>query len=246
MSLSRRFDYETFDSTTFSRLRRGEWFGGLPLPVAKTLFEAGRCIPFDAGQMIYNEGAQSQGLFGLVDGAVHFEAVDRMGRRIPVHIASPGYWFGGIEVAAQAPMPVSARAFGPGRALQIAPSTMSRLLRESPELYRALASLAVVRLLAFVDLVAVMQRPTSIAQVAGRLALLGKISKASDQSVKRPVICATQADMADMTGHSRQTINAIISRLQKQRLIQAGRRQIEILDPDGLDNYWACGNDQLL
>ena len=47
-----------------------------------------------------------------------------------------------------------------------------------------------------------------------------------------------KVDLADMTGHARQTINAAVNRLENEGLIRVGHRQIEILDLKGLDAYF--------
>jgi CRP-like cAMP-binding protein len=48
----------------------------------------------------------------------------------------------------------------------------------------------------------------------------------------------TQNDLADMTGHARQTVNAAVKRLEEEGLINVGHRQIEILDPKALGAYF--------
>jgi CRP-like cAMP-binding protein len=48
----------------------------------------------------------------------------------------------------------------------------------------------------------------------------------------------TQNDLADMTGHARQTVNAAVKRLEEEGLINVGHRQIEILDPKTLGAYF--------
>jgi CRP-like cAMP-binding protein len=82
-----------------------------------------------------------------------------------------------------------------------------------------------------------MRRPTAIAQVATRLVSLDRSSKENDHSIGRSVLHMTQSDLADMTGHSRQTINAIVARFQESGFIEVSRRQIIIVDAQALEQY---------
>jgi CRP-like cAMP-binding protein len=82
-----------------------------------------------------------------------------------------------------------------------------------------------------------MRRPTALAQIAGRLALMDEEFKDCDSANAVSVLQMSQGDLADMTGHARQTINAAVSRLENEGLIRVGHRQIEILDSKGLDAY---------
>ena len=66
----------------YAQLRRGTWFGALPPSLAKALFESGRAEEYGAGETIYAEESPAQGLFALVEGAVHFEKMDRSGHRV--------------------------------------------------------------------------------------------------------------------------------------------------------------------
>jgi CRP-like cAMP-binding protein len=80
-----------------------------------------------------------------------------------------------------------------------------------------------------------MRRPTALAQIAERLALMDENCKDCDSAVTRSVLQMSQSDLADMTGHARQTVNAAVNKLEDEGLIQVGHRQIEILDSKGLD-----------
>ena len=98
-------------------------------------------------------------------------------------------------------------------------------------------SLMAARFAALIETVCAMRRPTALAQIAGRLALMDEKCKDCDSAVAVSVLQMSQADLADMTGHARQTINAAVSRLENEGLIRVGHRQIEILDSKGLDAY---------
>lgn len=218
-------------------LRRGKWFGRLPPSQAKALFDAGRMETYEAGESLYREAYDAPGLFGLLDGAVHFDRFDMSGQRILLNIAGPGYWFGDIATAAERHTIVNATAFGPVRAWRVPPTSANQVMDHSPELLAAFHELVAARFDGVIELVCALRRSSVLARVAGRLALLDRICKEGDSDVDISVIHMTQNDLADMIGHVRQTVNTTVKRLERDKLIRIGNRQITILDPTRLEQY---------
>jgi CRP-like cAMP-binding protein len=216
---------------------RGHWFASLPDSLSEAIFSAGRAVEYQTGQILFLEGSPPQGLFGVLQGGIHFDTVDRFGRRLLLHVACPGFWFGGVSAASLSFMPFTARASLKSRVWHVPSHKIAHLLSESSEGYRALYALTEMRLFALVDVVSTSRRPSAVAQIAGRLALLDRSCKESDCAVRTSVIPMTQSELADMTGHSRQTVNAVVTRFQEEGLIRCARREIEILNATALDHY---------
>jgi CRP/FNR family transcriptional regulator, cyclic AMP receptor protein len=237
MSLISTSRTDEIEGRLFQQFLRGQWFSSLPISLSRALFESGRLAEYRPGQSLFTEGGPSQGLFGVIQGAVHFETIDHCGRRVLFHVAGPGYWCGGISVGSHSPMPMSARAFARTRVLHIPAFKVSAILAHSPEGYRVFCALIERRLSTLVNSVAGMRRPTAIAQVATRLIALDLSAKENDHSIRKAVLHMTQSDLADMTGHSRQTINAIVARFQENGFIEVSRRQIVIVDAQALEKY---------
>ena len=237
MSQPRHGEKKISEYPQFRKLRRGVWFGSLSEPVAVALFESGSIVEYSAGEVIYVEGGAPQGYLATLNGAAHIETVDRSGRRVLLYAASPGTWFGELVAPPRQSMLVTIRAFRPTTVWRVPVFHLKRLLRQEPELVDALALLETLRHRALVEMVCMAHRPGTLSQVAGRLALIDRLYKESDIETQLSVIHMTQSDLADMTGHSRQTINAVIAQLEKEKLIRVGHRRIEILDPDGLDAF---------
>lgn len=221
----------------YTQLRRGTWFGSLAPSLAESLFGFGRLETYDAGESIYPEDCPAQGLFGLVEGAVHFEKGDHGGQRLLLHVASPGYWFGEIAATGAVHTMVSARAFVPTRTWRVPIHAVSHILSSEPEFFGSLSALMAGRFASLIEIVCMMRKPSVLAQVAGRLAILDRNSKECDGAVEVSVLRMTQSDLADMTGHVRQTVNSAIKQLEQEGLIKVGHRQIEILDPVALAAY---------
>lgn len=220
----------------FAQLRRGRWFGGLPESLAHALFGAAELAECAPG-MLYGADAPAQGLFALVDGTVHFDKRDQSGRRVLLHVAPPGYWFGEIASASGAGTAVNVHAFTSIKVLQIAPENVRQLLGVHPDLSGALSRLMAERFAALIELVCAMRRPTALAQIAGRLAVIAEHCKENDSAIDFIVLQMTQGDLADMTGHARQTVNPAIKRLEQEGIIEISHRQIKILDCQGLEAF---------
>lgn len=226
----------TLQDNVFAQLRRGRWFGTLPEPLAHALYSAAELAEYAPGT-VYASDAPAQGLFALVEGTVHFDKIDQSGRRVLLHVAPPGYWFGEIASTSRARTAVNVHAFSPITVLRISPESVSDLLRVHPGLAGALSVLMAERFAALIELVCAMRRPTALAQIAGRLAVIAQHCKDSDSAIDFVVLQMTQGDLADMTGHARQTVNPAVKRLEQEGIIEIAHRQITIRDTHGLEAF---------
>lgn len=239
MSHLRQIEKNSLRDEYFELLRRGVWFGNLPENLALALFNVGTVVECNPNQIVYFEDGPPKGLSAILDGSVHFETFDRSGQRVLIYAGSSGTWFGEIVESGVGPAALTARAFQRTMVWRVPALTLKRLLRDAQEFVESFAELVAMRVRALREIVCIGQRPTALAQVAGRLALMDRLYKESDSDVDFAVIHITQADLADMTGHSRQTINSIVARLEKEQLIKVGHRRIEILNAERLD---VCGD----
>jgi CRP/FNR family cyclic AMP-dependent transcriptional regulator len=221
----------------YAQLRRGTWFGGLAPSLAETLFATGRSESYEAGDVIYIEDRPSQGLLALVTGSVHFEKSDGSGQRFLLHVASPGYWFGEIAATGACSTVVTARAFTSCLIWRIPLHAVSQILDSEPEFFGALSLVMAGRFAALVETIGIMRKNSAVAQIAGRLAAMDRNCRECDSAVKIAILQMTQSDLADMTGHVRQTVNSAVKRLEQEGLIRVGHRQIEIRDPVRLAAY---------
>jgi CRP-like cAMP-binding protein len=155
-----------------------------------------------------------------------------------LHVAPPGFWFGEIATGGGERTAVTARCYTRVGVWRVPVFVVSRILSSEPELFSALSQLMATRFSALIDTVCVMRRPTALAQIAGRLALMDEKCKDCDSATTISVLQMSQSDLADMTGHARQTVNAAVNRLEGEGLIRVGHRQIEIIDSTGLDAYF--------
>jgi CRP/FNR family cyclic AMP-dependent transcriptional regulator len=229
----------------FQQLRRAAWFGNLPHSIASALFEVGSCVEYTAGQLIYLQDSPNQGLFGVIDGTVHFETIEDTGRRIFLDVAGPGHWFGDIAAPSDARTLFTAQAFRRVKAWRIPFFALRRLMGDMPELCRACSQLMAMRVAVLTERVCVMHKPNALVQVAGALALLHRNLSENAPPPHGTLIYMTQSDLADMTGLSRQTTNMIMGQLEQMGMIRARHRLIEIRDAARLSAYCLCGSNKV-
>jgi len=154
-----------------------------------------------------------------------------------LHVASPGFWFGEITSAGQARTAVNVHAFSPITVWRIPPHVVAEILIHHAELANALCALMAERFAALIELVCATRRPSALAQIAGRLVVIEQVCKENDPAIDVVVLQMTQDDLADMTGHVRQTVNSAIKRLEQEGIIEVAHRQIAILDGEALEGF---------
>jgi CRP/FNR family cyclic AMP-dependent transcriptional regulator len=237
MSYPRQLTKESREPEYFATLRRGTWFASLPESIARVLFDAGSVSEYASGQVISSENGRPDGLSAVLDGTVHIETVDPAGRRVLLHTAPTGSWFGDVTMSHGLHTLLMVRAFRPTYLWRIPVFGLKRVMQNEPNLVDGLATLRTLWRRVLIEMLCIARRPGTLSQVAGRLALIDRLYKQCDMAAQMSVIHMTQSDLADMTGHSRQTINAVVSQLEKERLIRVGHRRIEILESERLENF---------
>jgi CRP-like cAMP-binding protein len=201
------------------------------------MFDAGRLMTYQAEDTIYLENSPAQGLFGLVEGAVRLERASHAGKPVLLHIAPPGFWFGEVATAGGQRTMITARAFGSVKAWHIPISAVWGALKREPDLFGHFCSLMAGRFAALAGLVSTGNAGNALLLIAARLVAMDQDLRANDSAVDVSVLHMRQDDLADMTGYTRQTVNAAIKRLEREGLIEIGHRQLVILDSEGLASF---------
>jgi len=74
-------------------------------------------------------------------------------------------------------------------------------------------------------------------RVAGVLAQLVQTARAEGASDGDVLITATQADLAQLAGSSRESASRFLAVLERAGIISQGRGKLVVHDPDALDRY---------
>jgi CRP/FNR family transcriptional regulator len=190
---------------------------------------------YGAGQVVLLEGEPSRGLYVVEQGWLKMVKLNAAGREQTVRTIGPGEHFNEISVFAGTPNLATVVALEPATLWVVARAAVLDLLDGIPGLARTvIEALAheVVEMIALVE-------DLSLRSVEGRLARL-LTQQAEGSTVPRPR-WATQTEIAARLGTVPDVLNRAMRRLSDMGLIKVSRRQIEILDPAGLEDLAIWG-----
>jgi len=125
-------------------------------------------------------------------------------------------------------------------ALALLAGDMRRMLLSHPHIAVNMLSWMSDRLRAANDRIARQSFQTVASRVAG--ALLGQVqARASNDSAGEPprevVIRATQAEIAQLAGTSRESASRFLATLEREGVVALGRGKVTVHDPDRLRNF---------
>jgi CRP-like cAMP-binding protein len=188
----------------------------------------GRWRRYRAGQVLYDAGDPSDGLYGLADGSLDITFPLVAEEPVTLHRAEVGFWIGDSALLAQEPRAVSVHAAAPSRVLFIAGDAVRAMLVERPEHWRAFYLLSHTNTITAVNLLAEVLALTVTARVARRLLRLADPDGA---------VSATQSDLAKLVGVARATLQRAFEELAASRAIETGYRSVKIIDRAALERY---------
>jgi CRP-like cAMP-binding protein len=181
-----------------------------------------------AGEWVYGTGDTPRGVFALLGGAALVYVALPRGDDVLVQIAMPGDVFGHAAQLGHGPRLATVLTARPSTLMYLPESALTRLGRRHPELWASLTQLLYNQygalLLQFARHLALPAR----ARLAGRLLQL------TDFTPAPPVAALPQAQLAELVGVTRKTINALLAELAREGLVNVRRRQVAILQRDAL------------
>ncbi|MFL5884565.1 MAG: Crp/Fnr family transcriptional regulator [Thermoleophilaceae bacterium] len=191
------------------------------------------------GESIFREGDPGDTCYVLRSGRVRVTRRHSDGRVLTLAELSTGQMFGELAMFDGETRSASVEAIEDTRALALLAGDIRRLLLHHPEIaVKMLAGIA-GRLRAANERLA----RQSFQTVAGRVAsaLLGQVESRRADGVAangEPILIeATQAQIAQLAGASRESASRFLAKLERAGLISTGRGKVLVHDPDALRNY---------
>src|SRR5881275_1989472 len=167
---------------------------------------------YDAGEVVFREGDTGDTCFVVRSGTGRVTRRHSDGRMITLTELRPGAIFGELAMFGGETRSASVEVLEPMRALAILASDLRRLIARQ-----------------------------SFQTVAGRVAsaLLGQVQGLSeDGELGHDVLVrATQAEIAQLAGASRESASRFLAKLERAGLITTGRGKVVVHEPDSLRNY---------
>ena len=212
---------------TFSR---NGWFARCPARLRDALVTHAQVTAADEGHWIYDTGDEAHGLYGVLSGSVTTHVLIDNGESVPISISGPGTVFGYAAQVLRGRRVTTAIARERSEIIFIPQHALAAIVQDMPELWLHFAELATEQLVWAARAYAERLRLPPRAQIASRLYLYtfpwGDGGPA--------ILPITQDELSELTGFSRKTVNLVLRDLEEQKLIETGYRQINVINPAGL------------
>ncbi len=210
------------------------WFGALGQGIQEAVIANAGIRHFMAGQTISPEDAPPIGLFAVLEGQVDLVRHVGEDRQILYHVGGPGFWFGELGVIRGEMTAVTVLAREDTTVLMLPVSRFRELADQHPEFLAACMRLVCQRFAILIRYLAQAQWLGPEEYLRVRLADLAELRRQDRTGTGTEELDISQADLARMVGTSRQTVNAVLQRIEAEGLIEVRFRKIRILDVERL------------
>ena len=200
-------------------LSNSVWYNELGEELRAAVRSAARVQTLRDGQAVYRQGDAANGLYGVVEGQVRLTSYSEAGAGHLLLLARPGDWFGEISTLDEKPRQQDAVSQGQSVLLHLGEADVDRLAGEDPSFWRAIGRLACLHQRAALGYLRALVSMPAEGRVIALLVVL------NDREGGGP-LNVTHEEIAASVGLSRQTVNAILGRLQRRDLIELGYRGI--------------------
>jgi CRP/FNR family cyclic AMP-dependent transcriptional regulator len=191
---------------------------------------------YEQGQAIFREGDSGDTCFVVREGSVRVTRRHSDGRMITLAELRPGEMFGELAMFGGETRSASVETLEPTRALAILAGDLRRIIVQHPDIAVKMLEGLANRLRDANERIA----RQSFQTVAGRVAsaLLAQTRARTDGEGERDVVVeATQAEIAQLAGASRESASRFLAKLERAGVITTGRGRVVVHEPESLRNY---------
>lgn len=210
-------------------LASGRWFAGLPAPLRQALCGRARVMSRARGVLLFRRGDAGDGLYAVLGGAIRFGAFSAAGKESVAGLAQPGQWFGEVALLDGGRRSHDAWAESDTTLAHVPLPALADWLARHPADWRHLGQLAVHKLRVVFAHVEDTGLRTPRERLIRCLVLLASAygQRAAQPS---PTLRVSQERLGSMLALSRQTVNALLQELQRERVLVCRRGGVRILD----------------
>lgn len=192
---------------------------------------------FETGEVVFHEGDASETCYVVRRGRVRAVREHSDGRSITLATLGAGEIFGELAIFDDDRRSATVEALEPTEAIAILGPDMRRLLRRHPEIsIRLLAALS-RRLRETNERLTRQSFSTVQSRVASVLLELVATAQVEGAAQDNVLITATQTDLAQLAGSSRESASRFLAVLERAGIITQGRGRLVVHDPAALQNY---------
>jgi CRP/FNR family transcriptional regulator len=192
---------------------------------------------FETGQAVFHEGDESDTCYVVRTGRVRAVREHSDGRSITLATFGRGDIFGELAIFDDERRSATVETLEQTEAVAILGSDMRRLLREHPEIAVKLLAALSRRLRETNERLTRQSFQTVQSRVASVLSELVAAARSHGAEDGDVLITATQSDLAQLAGSSRESASRFLAVLERAGIITQGRGRLTVHDPAALENY---------
>ena len=187
---------------------------------------------FDKGATVFREGDAADRIYFLFLGRVKIVKAGPE-RDLILEILGPGEPVGAVAAFERRPFPASAVAIEPSGLIAIPETAFFQLIEKRPAITRALLAGLTLRLMALNRRLADMTGSVEYRTARLFMTLAARLGQPRDAGVFVPLPLSRQ-EIADLVGTTIETAIRVMSRWQKERLVETEAKGFRILDLEAL------------
>jgi CRP/FNR family transcriptional regulator, cyclic AMP receptor protein len=192
---------------------------------------------FEPGQAVFREGDASDTCYIVRDGHARAIRTHGDGRTITLATFGPGDIFGELAMFEDELRSATVEAIEPTSVVAVLGPDMRRLLGEHPGIAMRLVIALGRRLREMNERLSRQSFQTVQSRVAVVLSELVAQEIADGKGAADVLVTATQADLAQLAGSSRESASRFLAVLERAGVISQGRGRLVVHDPQALEQY---------
>jgi CRP/FNR family transcriptional regulator len=192
---------------------------------------------FAPGQAVFREGDASDTCYVVREGHARAVRTHRDGRTITLARFGPGDIFGELAMFEDELRSATVEAIEPMDVVAVLGPDMRRLMSEHPQIAMRLVIALGRRLREMNERLSRQSFQTVQSRVASVLSELAAQEVAAGHDPADVLITATQADLAQLAGSSRESASRFLAVLERAGVISQGRGRLVVHRPQALEQY---------
>jgi CRP/FNR family cyclic AMP-dependent transcriptional regulator len=212
-------------------------FSALELADLQRIAEVAVPRSFDPGQVVFREGDASDTCYVVREGHLRAVRTHGDGRTLTLATFGTGDIFGELAMFEDERRSATVEAIEPASVVGVLGGDMRRLMTEHPQIATRLVIALGRRLRETNERLSRQSFQTVQSRVAVVLSQLIEQEIASGKAPTEVLVTATQADLAQLAGSSRESASRFLAVLERAGVISQGRGRLVVHDPQALKQY---------
>jgi CRP/FNR family transcriptional regulator len=192
---------------------------------------------WERGEILFREGDQGDTCYLIRSGAVLLTREHQDGRLVALAEFRAGDLFGELAMFRGETRSATAEAIEDTQAVAILAGDVQRQIRRNPELALKLLAALAERVSKTTERLLQQSFQTVAGRVAGTLLAQCLSRQAEGAGESDVLIRATQAEIAQLSGTSRESASRFLATLERAGLVTLGRGKVTVHEPGRLRNY---------